>query len=98
MKMFSKRRFSEMLPKSANTLFTIASAFNFKAKWSQPLEAHSTAIQPFEINPEDKVDLPMFKINSKVVYHKDVERGFHLVGIPFKVKYGNSYRNNELNN
>ncbi len=83
---YSKGRFTQVLPKTTpNFALTLAAGFNFKGKWHQPLEALPVTTETFELSPTAKIDLPMYKVTSKVSYYKDAERGFHLIGIPFKV-------------
>lgn len=82
---FSNGRFTEVLQKGANRVIVIAAALNFKAKWHLPLEPLRTPCGTFEISPTEKIEVPMYKVAAKVIYYKDADCGFHLVGIPFKV-------------
>ncbi|KAL5113120.1 Serpin-Z1A [Taenia crassiceps] len=80
----SKGLFTHHFPKQSSNSLVLATALQFKGKWTQPLELYGSSKGAFEASPNTRVDIPMLKISTKVIYYRDTKKGFHLVGIPLK--------------
>ncbi|VDM36232.1 unnamed protein product [Hydatigera taeniaeformis] len=59
--------------------------FRIPGRWTQPLEFYGHSKGSFEVSPTSRVDIPMLRVTTKIIYYKDAKKGFHLVGIPLQV-------------
>ncbi|KAM7539894.1 hypothetical protein Aperf_G00000029489 [Anoplocephala perfoliata] len=80
----SRGHFNHTFPQQSADSLVLATALQFKGEFAKPLENCSGSTDAFEVSPSEKIKIPMLQGNTKVIYHRNVKRGFHLVGIPFK--------------